>query len=548
MPYIGRSTDGFGVRNRFIYLASSGDTSVSGADANGATLTFTDGAYVDVYLNGVLLKPTTDYNTSTANTIAGLSALNTNDEVTVIVYDVFTVADMVSATSGGTFSGNVTHSGTVTANSTLDMNGTELILDADADSSITADTDDEIHFKVAGDDHVKIKGGTNVLHVIEGSSGQGTPHTNSGVVIESDGETGINILTGNTNYGGIIFGDDGDNDIGFIQYKHDDNYIRFGTNTSEQMRIDSSGRVGIGVTDPTQYNSYGNGLIIEKSSTSGSSGMSIISGTSGYGSIYFNDGTGNNTVGRIEYYHGSGGMGFATEGSERMVLSSTGNLTVNATSASGTSMILDNESTNSPFGIAIRTPQVAMDNNSNYFISCNDSGNTRLLVYSDGDIVNHDNSYGSLSDERLKQDIVDSSSQWDDIKNLKIRNFKKKDDIEKYGEKAWSQIGVIAQELETTSPKLIRETAPTEGDVAIDSSFGTIVDDTDKPIYYKEADTIPDGKKVGDVKGYEKKVEEKSKVKAVMYSVLYMKAVKALQEAMTRIETLEAKVKTLEEA
>ena len=114
MPYIGRSTDGFGVRNRFIYLASSGDTSVSGADANGATLTFTDGAYVDVYLNGVLLKPTTDYNTSTAGTIAGLSALNTNDEVTVVVYDVFTVADMVSATSGGTFSGAVTLSGGIT--------------------------------------------------------------------------------------------------------------------------------------------------------------------------------------------------------------------------------------------------------------------------------------------------------------------------------------------------------------------------------------------------------------------------------------------------
>ena len=37
-------------------------------------------------------------------------------------------------------------------------------------------------------------------------------------------------------------------------------------------------------------------------------------------------------------------------------------------------------------------------------------------------------------------------------------------------------------------------------------------------------------------------------VKTMKYSVLYMKAVKALQEAMTRIETLEAKVKTLEEA
>ena len=46
MPYIGKTTDGFGVRNRFVYLASASDTSVSGADANGATLTFTDGAYV----------------------------------------------------------------------------------------------------------------------------------------------------------------------------------------------------------------------------------------------------------------------------------------------------------------------------------------------------------------------------------------------------------------------------------------------------------------------------------------------------------------------
>ena len=59
---------------------------------------------------------------------------------------------------------------------------------------------------------------------------------------------------------------------------------------------------------------------------------------------------------------------------------------------------------------------------------------------------------------------------------------------------------------------------------------------------YKDGDTIPEGKKVGDVK------EIKSNVKKVSYSVLYMKAVKALQEAMTRIETLEAKVKTLEEA
>ena len=124
MAYIGRTTDGFGVRQRFLFTPDAGATSVSGTDANGATLTFSDSVYMDVFLNGVLLKAGTDYNTNTANTIAGLTATVANDEVTVLVYDIFTTADMVSATSGGTFSGNVTHSGTVTVDDTTDSSST----------------------------------------------------------------------------------------------------------------------------------------------------------------------------------------------------------------------------------------------------------------------------------------------------------------------------------------------------------------------------------------------------------------------------------------
>ena len=47
-------------------------------------------------------------------------------------------------------------------------------------------------------------------------------------------------------------------------------------------------------------------------------------------------------------------------------------------------------------------------------MDCLDSGNIR----------NSNNSYGSLSDERIKQDIEDASSQWEDIKALKVRKFK----------------------------------------------------------------------------------------------------------------------------
>ena len=107
MPYIGKSTDGLGIRERFTYVASADDTSISGADANGKTLAFEDPEYVDVFLNGVRLKKGTDYNTNTANTIAGLAALAANDEIEVIVNDVFTLADMVSARSGGDFQDNI---------------------------------------------------------------------------------------------------------------------------------------------------------------------------------------------------------------------------------------------------------------------------------------------------------------------------------------------------------------------------------------------------------------------------------------------------------
>ena len=121
MAYIGKSPTGTGVRQRYYFTATGGETSLSGADDNSNTLVFSDGNYVDVSLNGIALVAGTDYNTSTANTIGGLSALSASDIVEIVVYDIFTVADTVSAKDGGTFSGNVAMGGTlsVTGASTL---------------------------------------------------------------------------------------------------------------------------------------------------------------------------------------------------------------------------------------------------------------------------------------------------------------------------------------------------------------------------------------------------------------------------------------------
>ena len=245
MPYIGKSPS-FGVRNRFVYVASSGATSVSGADANGATLTFTDGAFVDVYLNGVLLKPTTDYNTSTANTIAGLSALNTNDEVTVVVYDVFSVSDTVSATSGGTFVGNVNFSGNIDVDGTANLDVVDIDGAVDMASSLTVGG---AFTSVGIDDNADAT--TMTIDTSEnvgiGNTSPSSQYMTRLVVGDGSGTEGITIYSGNDSQGRLEFSDATSGDgryAGGIVYNHSTNKLRFNTNGgNERMSIDSNGYV-----------------------------------------------------------------------------------------------------------------------------------------------------------------------------------------------------------------------------------------------------------------------------------------------------------------
>ena len=123
MPYLGRSTDGFGVRDRFVFTASGSETSLSGSDDNSRTLKYQDGTYIDVFMNGVLLLRGTEYNTTTANTIGGLASLAANDVVEIIVYDVFSVANTVPQT-GGEYTGAVTFSSTTTMTGAQTLTGT----------------------------------------------------------------------------------------------------------------------------------------------------------------------------------------------------------------------------------------------------------------------------------------------------------------------------------------------------------------------------------------------------------------------------------------
>ena len=136
------------------------------------------------------------------------------------------------------------------------------------------------------------------------------------------------------------------------------------------------------------------------------------------------------------------------------------------------------------------------------------AGNGCMFMTTNGDFHNTNNEYGAYSDSRIKENIVDASSQWDDIKNIKVRKYNFRNGN---GFQTHTQIGVIAQEVETVSPGLVNTSPAREDDLTKDASGNVL-----------------------------------TTRKTVGYSVLYMKAVKALQEAMTRIETLESKVAALE--
>lgn len=96
MAYIGKSPSGSGVRTRYYYTAVGGETSISGVDDNGRTLSFTDAEYVDVYVNGVLLVAGTDYGTGTPNTISSITPLAADDIVEILVFDIYTIAKINS--------------------------------------------------------------------------------------------------------------------------------------------------------------------------------------------------------------------------------------------------------------------------------------------------------------------------------------------------------------------------------------------------------------------------------------------------------------------
>jgi len=324
-------------------------------------------------------------------------------------------------------------------------------------------------------------------------------------------------------------------------YISSDDDLAFYANAGERARIDSSGRLLVGTSTafsstrnayeseatPTRVeyvatatNSVNNGFGVYNFSSSGYApnldlcasksntvgGHSVVSSDQAFGHINFggSDGTqfrtGATILGAADGTPGSGDM------PGKLVFSTTpdGSASpverVRIRSGGTVDMFVDAGALNSRSSFAASASEYLYIGR--HSATNTNTGTLSFAVYTNGNVVNTNNSYGAISDIKLKENIVDAGSQWDDLKALQVRKYNFKEG------QTHTQIGLIAQEVELVSPGLVSESP----------------------------DRDEEGNDLGTV------------TKSVNYSVLYMKAVKALQEAITRIETLEAEVQALKGA
>ena len=275
------------------------------------------------------------------------------------------------------------------------------------------------------------------------------------------------------------------------------NQIKFRNtgNTAWQELLTFDGNVtgrdfGVGTNDPGDYNADARNLVVYEGSAN--AGITVATSSSSFKtSVYFADGTtsGSNSVGRVEYDHSNNSLSLFTNGVARQYIGQGGTTFVMANNNSLYARSTASAGTTYTFFEALHSATAGSTS----------GGTVAFRVYTNGNVQNTNNSYGAISDINRKENITDANSQWSDLKSIQVKNFN-------YIGDSTSQIGVIAQQVETVSPGLVYDSIET--------------DENDAPTGVT--------------------------TKAVKYSVLYMKAVKALQEAMERIEALEARVTTLE--
>jgi len=115
-----------------------------------------------------------------------------------------------------------------------------------------------------------------------------------------------------------------------------------------------------------------------------------------------------------------------------------------------------NVTSTSPYGINVLFSAASPDDNTNRFMTWEDSTTARFHGYSDGDLANHDGVYGTISHRDTKHVIEDVRSYVEDFMNLRYRKWKSVTDVEQYGEEnaPW-RLGLVHDEAEEVFPSCV---------------------------------------------------------------------------------------------
>ena len=288
--------------------------------------------------------------------------------------------------------------------------------------------------------------------------------------------------------------------------------IAFSEGGAEAMRIDSSSRLLVGTSSTsanlrtliqaTSANSAGGGnLYLARGESTPANGASL-------GYLGFSDSNHTSAAG-LEAVRDGGTWTSGSSQPSRLVFSTTTDGAASPTERMKITQLGVVSVFSSDQGFNSRI-SAGSGTNENIFMGRHSATDTQtgtisLQIKANGNVENTNNSYGAISDAKLKENIVNATSQWDDLKALQVRKYNFKAET---NQQTHTQIGLVAQEVELVSPGLVSESPDRDAE---GNDLGTVT-------------------------------------KSVNYSVLYMKAVKALQEAMDRIEALEADVAQLKGA
>jgi len=163
----------------------------------------------------------------------------------VVVYDVFTVADMVSATSGGTFSGATTHNAGITSTS-ITATG-DVSLDGGSFVFNESSADKDFRVESNGNTHMLfVDGGNDAVGIGISNPASYNTYADELVVGGTDGNRGITIVGGDDDYSIINlnrYSNTSDTPNGAIEYNHNSNEMYIKANALSALQLNSDGSV-----------------------------------------------------------------------------------------------------------------------------------------------------------------------------------------------------------------------------------------------------------------------------------------------------------------